>query len=349
MVTHYQTSIWQVDPAAPDPEIIGRAAAVIRRGGLVAFPTETVYGLGANALDARAVRRVFEVKGRPPDNPLIVHVAAASEMAGLVRKVPPVALQLGERFWPGPLTLVLPAAPGVPREVTAGLDTVAVRMPAHPVALALIRAAGVPVAAPSANTSGRPSPTTAAHVFEDLGGKIEIILDGGPAPVGVESTVLDLTTDVPTVLRPGGVTVEALAAVLGEVRGSPGETARPRSPGMKYRHYAPRGRVILVEGSPAAQTAAIRELAREHAGRRVVILAADESAALYPGHTVVTYGPRRDLGEVARRLYEALRRCDELGAEVILAEATARAGLGLAVWDRLRRAAAEVVRAREEG
>ena len=347
-MAYYRTSVWQVDPAAPDPETIGRAAAVLRQGGLVAFPTETVYGLGANAMDGRAVRRIFEVKGRPPDNPLIVHVAAVSEVAVLVREVPPAARLLGEKFWPGPLTLVLPAAPGVPREVRAGLETVAVRMPSHPVALALIRAAGVPVAAPSANTSGRPSPTTAAHVLEDLGGKIEVILDGGPAPVGVESTVLDMTAEVPTVLRPGGVPVEALAAVLGEVRRTRGGTARPRSPGMKYRHYAPRGTLILVEGSPEAQAAVIRELARRHASRRVVILAADESASAYPGWTVVGYGPRGDLEEVARRLFGALRRCDELGAELILAEATARRGLGLAVWDRLRRAAVEIISAGEE-
>lgn len=342
-----RTEIWRVDAAVPDPDVIRRAAEVIRGGGLVAFPTETVYGLGANALDGRAVRRIFQVKGRPADNPLIVHVAGVGEVKDLVAELSPVALRLAERFWPGPLTLILPAASRIPREVTAGLDTVAVRMPAHAVALALIRAAGVPIAAPSANTSGRPSPTTAAHVAQDLGGKIEVILDGGPAPVGVESTVLDLTSDLPTILRPGGVTAEELAGVLGAVKAGPGETPRPRSPGMKYRHYAPRGTVILVEGEPAVQVLAIRELARRHAPRRVVVLAADESAPSYAGLTVVRYGPRANLREVARQLYGALRRCDELGAEIILAEATAREGLGLAVSDRLRRAAAQVVRAQD--
>lgn len=342
------TSCIKVDPAHPAAEAIHKAGRILRRGGLVAFPTETVYGLGANALDGRAAARIFEAKGRPADNPLIVHVAGAQEVAGLAAGVPESAAALMKAFWPGPLTLVLPAAAVVPGEVTAGLRTVAVRMPDHPVALALIRAAGTPVAAPSANISGRPSPTSARHVLQDLDGRIEAVLDGGPAGLGVESTVLDLTSPVPMVLRPGGVTLEDLRGILGVVEvdpaatGRPGEGEdRPRSPGQKYTHYAPSAPLLLVEGDPEAVAAKIMELAGEERarGRRVGILSFSGGRDYAAVGTVVPAGRRDKPETVAAELYEALRRFDDLGVDLIFAEGMEERGLGLAVMNRLKKAA----------
>lgn len=341
-----RTALWTVDPERPDPQVMARAGRIIRGGGLVAFPTETVYGLGANALDGAAVRRIFEAKGRPADNPLIVHVGETGDLDGVVERTGPVAEKLIARFWPGPLTLVLPKRPGIPREVTAGLDTVGVRMPAHPVALHLVRAAGVPIAAPSANASGRPSPTRAEHVLADLNGRVEVILDGGPAAVGLESTVLDLTGPQPVVLRPGGVTVEDLQEVLQtEIPVSGEESVIPRAPGMKYRHYAPRAELLLVTGPHAAVRREILRLARELSARnrRVVVLARKESAADYAGLDTVLCGSRNDPAEVAAGLYSALRDCDAAGADVILAEGVESRGVGRAVMNRLRKAAREVI------
>lgn len=337
----------KVDPVNPEPEAVEEAARILRRGGLVAFPTETVYGLGANALDGRAVARIFEAKGRPQDNPLIVHVAGKEQVGSLAESVPASAKILMEAFWPGPLTLVLPVGGAVPGEVTAGLSTVAVRMPAHPVALALIRAAGVPVAAPSANISGRPSPTTAEHVLRDLGGRIEAVLDGGPAGVGVESTVLDLTAPVPLVLRPGGVTLEELREALGAVEIDPAAAAgfpageKPRSPGMKYTHYAPRAPLLLVEGRPEAVAAKIMELAsgQRAMGKRVGILSYAGGEDFSSAGEVVLAGRRDKPETVAAELYAALRRFDELDVDVILAGGLDERGVGLAVMDRLRKAA----------
>lgn len=346
-----RTAFWPVDPRDPDPGTVNRAGLILRRGGLVAFPTETVYGLGANALDGPAVAGIFQAKGRPRDNPLIVHVAAQDTVYQLAAAVPDSARRLMQAFWPGPLTLVLPAGPGLPPEVTAGLNSVGLRMPAHPVALALITAAGVPVAAPSANLSGRPSPTTAEHVWQDLSGRIDAVLDGGPAGVGVESTVLDMTGPAPVVLRPGGVTPAELAAVAGEVTLDPGVTNTaaatggdrrpPRSPGMKYRHYAPKAPLILVEGAPERVPPRIRELADSYraAGKRVGILACAESADMFSSGQVLVAGRRAEPATVAARLFAALRRFDELGVDVILAEGVEPQGVGLAVMNRLRRAA----------
>ncbi|MEW6274989.1 MAG: L-threonylcarbamoyladenylate synthase [Bacillota bacterium] len=351
--------VWRVDPLAPDPGLIAKAAGILRSGGLVAFPTETVYGLGANALDPQAVAGIFRVKGRPPDNPLIVHVADKEMVYRLASPVSALARKLMAAFWPGPLTIILPRKENVPPEVSAGLETVAIRMPAHRVALDLIRAAGVPVAAPSANLSGRPSPTTAAHVFADLGEDIEAILDGGPAGLGVESTVLDLTSSVPVVLRPGGATLEELAAVAGRVELDPlaaggavgdGREERPgqkpRSPGTKYRHYAPRAPLILVEGGSRQAAAKVRELAdlKSAAGLKVGILACAESAPFYDRGEILVTGSRRHPEQIAARLFSALRHFDQLGVDVIIAEGVEPAGLGLAVMNRLRRAAAEVIR-----
>ncbi|OGO07261.1 MAG: threonylcarbamoyl-AMP synthase, partial [Chloroflexi bacterium RBG_13_60_13] len=237
----------ELNPAAPDPEAISRAAESLRKGGLVAFPTETVYGLGADALNAEAVRKIFAAKGRPLDNPIIVHVAGPDDLGVLTDDVPPEATMLIRQFWPGPLTLIFKKSGQVPGAVTGGQDTVAVRMPRNAIALALVRASGRPIAAPSANLSGRPSPTTAGHVLDDLGGKIDIILDGGPVEVGIESTVLDLSQHPPVILRPGAVTREELKPFIGEVVAASETGLLRRSPGTRYRHYSPRARVTLVE------------------------------------------------------------------------------------------------------
>ncbi|MDO9574136.1 MAG: L-threonylcarbamoyladenylate synthase [Candidatus Contubernalis sp.] len=323
---------------------IQHAAEIIRRGGLVAFPTETVYGLGANVFSAPAVERIFRAKGRPGDNPLIVHIAGEEVLEDLASEVPLTFRVLAEKYWPGPLTMVLPKGSRVPLEVTAGLDTVAVRMPGHPVALALIRAARLPIAAPSANLSGRPSPTTAEHVLEDLAGRIEFLLDGGPCTVGLESTVLDLTQEVPLLLRPGGVTLEQLRQTLGEVQvlnplGYKDEA--PPSPGLKYRHYAPRAPMFLVEGEPTRVVKEIQKICRENRlkGRRVGLLVTEENRAHFRAEVVEVLGCRRSPEEMASRLFDSLRRLDATGVDLILAETFEETGIGLALMNRLRKAA----------
>jgi L-threonylcarbamoyladenylate synthase len=344
---HTNTRYIKVDPVNPDSDAIVEAGMILRKGGLVAFPTETVYGLGADATNGRAVARIFEAKGRPPDNPIIVHVSSRGQLSALVVSIPEEAEILMDAFWPGPLTIILPAGRGVPDVVTAGLTTVALRMPDHPVALALIKKAGVPVAAPSANKSGRPSPTTAEHVLQDLDGRIEAILDGGPAGVGVESTVLDLTSRVPMILRPGGITPEELRACLGEVEVDPDVISgcyngdSPRSPGMKYTHYAPRAPLLLVTGNQSAVALKIREIAREEArvGRRVGILTYSDSSGFSAVGEVVVAGRRDKPETVAAGLYSALRRFNEIGVDVIVAEGLEEKGVGLAVMNRLKKAA----------
>ncbi|MGI6649403.1 MAG: L-threonylcarbamoyladenylate synthase [Bacillota bacterium] len=345
-----------VNPIEPQAEYLERASLLIREGGLVAFPTETVYGLGANALDPEAVQQIYLAKGRPVDNPLIVHIADWASLESLTTEISEVARLLGERFWPGPLTLVLPRHPQVPLEVTAGLETVAIRWPKHPVAEALIRAAGVPIAAPSANRSGRPSPTEASHVMEDLVGRIELILDGGPVGLGVESTVLDLTKAVPTILRPGGITQEQLQAVLPEVRlgsasaaetvpASAPESAAAPSPGMQYGHYAPEKPLILVEGEIEdirGQILKTMEQLRTN-GAKVGVLASLESYPLYkeaspPPDYLQVMGSRHDLADLALYLFKTLRECDLVDVDVFLVEGFPEHGLGLAIMDRLRRA-----------
>lgn len=333
------TRVLEVDPASPDPRALSAAAKVLREGGLVAFPTETVYGLGADATSPEAVRRIYEAKGRPPDNPLIVHVASPDAVPG---RLTSVGRRLAERFWPGPLSLVIARGPGIAPEVSCGLDTVAVRMPDHPVALGLIVHAGVPVAAPSANRSGRTSPTTAQHVLEDLEGRLELVLDAGPTRVGLESTVLDLTSDPPAVLRPGGVTLEQLREVVPQATLASEPTGAPRSPGTRYRHYAPRARLRLVEATGAEAAQLIRRLAEaeRRAGSRVGALVTSEAARADPGVDLLEeLGPAADLAVVACRLYAGLRALDARGADVIFAEAGfAPDGLGRAICDRLRRA-----------
>jgi len=316
---------------------IRKAAEIIRAGGLVAFPTETVYGLGASASDPAAVARIFSAKGRPSDNPLIVHVSDREQVYRVASSVPERAHFLMERFWPGPLSLVLPRSSAVPDLVSAGLPTVAVRMPSHPVALELIRTAGVPIAAPSANRSGRPSPTSAHCVLEDLAGRIDAVLDGGTCRIGVESTVLDLTGPRAVILRPGGITREALTSALGEpvFQASWKGVSIPPSPGMKYRHYAPRAPLILVTGPPSRRRRLLHILANfyERRGLKVCLLA-----------DFLNQQGDDDVENISRHLFRSLRRCDALKAGVILAEGIASRGLGVAVMNRLGKAAFRVIR-----
>ena len=339
---------WRIEPkedvdALGESPAIREAARMLREGKLVAFPTETVYGLGADARSEEAVARIFAAKGRPGDNPLIVHIGRVSQLENLVAKLPPSGEALIRRFWPGPLTLDLPHPGSVAQRVTAGLDTVAVRMPSHPVALALLRTSGLPVAAPSANRSGRPSPTEAEHVWEDLGERIDGLLDAGPTGVGVESTVVDVTGSTPLLLRPGGVTLEELRETVGEVRVDPaleGDAHPPRSPGMKYRHYAPEGELWLVEGSGEALVLRIRRLAEEarRSDRRVGILTTEENRHRYEADRVVVCGRRADPESVARNLYRALREMDRAGVDYILAETFPAEGLFRSVMNRLYKA-----------
>ncbi len=326
------------------PEALARAGALIRSGELVAFPTETVYGLGADALNADAVKRIFEAKGRPGDNPLIVHISALDQLRPLISVEPSeMARALMDACWPGPMTLIFPKSESVPLAVTAGLDTVAVRFPAHPAARALIDAARRPVAAPSANRSGRPSPTTAAHVLADMDGRIPMILDGGPCAVGLESTVIDMTGDVPRILRPGGITPEMISAVCGAARVDEAvmrplkEGERPRSPGMKYRHYAPRGSLTVVQGDEAAVIARIKRL-YDAAEGTPLILALEGHLPAYGDRRALSLG--KDVAGMARALFDALRQADDLGADALFSEAVPADGLGLAVMNRLGRAAA---------
>ncbi|WP_322798934.1 L-threonylcarbamoyladenylate synthase [Thermoflexus sp.] len=338
------TEVVSVDPQHPDPEIIARAAEILREGGLVAFPTETVYGLGADGLNPVALARLFEAKGRPATDPVILHIVDLEALPQLAREIPPAAWTLARRFWPGPLTLVLPKQPIVPDLATAGLPTVALRMPAHPVALALIRAAGVPIAAPSANRFGHTSPTTAQHVLEDLAGRIDLILDAGPTAIGVESTVVDLTRPVPTILRPGGLPREALEAILGPVAVFDRSVAGPApAPGMLPKHYAPRAEMVVLIGSGGWLRLRLRELAIRYLqeGYRVGMLIAEEdqpAVADLPVEIAVL-GSEGDLEGVARRLYPAMRDLDARGPDLILARDFGTRGLGLAIRDRLIRAA----------
>ncbi|AKX95253.1 threonylcarbamoyl-AMP synthase [Moorella thermoacetica] len=351
-----RTKYLKINPLVPELHKIRLAAKILARGGVVAFPTETVYGLGANALDGRAVRRIFRAKGRPADNPLIVHIASFQDVQDLVAYLPPRATLLMQRFWPGPLTLIMPRSDLIPDEVTAGLDTVGLRMPSHPVAQALIRATRLPIAAPSANTSGRPSPTTGQHVLRDLRGKIDAVIDGGPSTVGVESTVLDLTSPVPTILRPGGITYEELQAVLGKVAIDPAvkgqQVEHPKAPGMKYKHYAPAGEVFLVTGDLERVVARVRALvaAWQRRGRRVAVLATSETAPFYQDEPRPDYlevlGSRRQPETIAANLFGALRNCDRHHADIILAETVKEEGIGLAIMNRLRKSAANrIIRA----
>lgn len=342
-----KTELLKIGDLEGDLEKIKRAASLIRQGQVVAFPTETVYGLGANALDPGAVDKIFKAKGRPADNPLIVHIDNIDSWSMLVETIPDQALDLAEAFWPGSLTIILKKKDLVSDKVTAGLDTVAVRMPSHPVARKLIELSACPIAAPSANLSGKPSPTKALHVMEDMQGRIPMILDGGDANVGLESTVLDLTFDLPIILRPGGVTREMLELVLGEVLLDPSvfssleEGQKPRSPGSKYKHYAPKAQVTIYKGRQDRLIAGISKEAQRliQAGQRVGILTTDENKASYKDGIIRSMGSRQRPEDLARVLFSLLREFDDLGVDHILAEGVDTKNEGLAVMNRLARAA----------
>ena len=318
-----------------------KAAELIKSGGLVAIPTETVYGLGANGLDPEAVKKIFLAKGRPQDNPLILHIHDASQLYDFCREVPQSALLLARTFWPGPLTMILPVREIVPKTTTAGLDTVGVRCPDNDATRAIIRLAGVPIAAPSANTSGKPSTTTAAHVLHDMEGKIDAIVDGGPCRVGVESTIVDLTGPVPRLLRPGGVGPEALEAVLGPlvidkaVTGEIAADAVVRAPGMKYKHYAPAAEVLIVEGSRAAAARWVRE--RFAPGDAVLCF--EEELPLYEGCNPTAYGDEADPASLSAGLFAALRKLDDGSVKRIFARCPTGGGVSVATRNRLRKSA----------
>ena len=350
-----KTEIIKIDTSAPEwDKQLDYAAEVLRSGGLVAFPTETVYGLGANALDAGAAEKIYRAKGRPSDNPLIVHIADTKALGDVTGAVPQAAVPLIREFWPGPLTLIMPKSGKIPSIITAGLDTVAIRMPSHPVARALIKKAGIPVAAPSANSSGKPSPTMAKHVELDLSGKVDIIIDGGRSNVGVESTVLDVTVQPPQILRPGGVTREQLESLLGPISIDPAMAALsgsaspnpPRAPGMKYRHYAPKAPLTLIHGSRENVIAEITRRAENYikTGASVGILATDETSRLYqtrlPGICcILSMGSGQKPESLAANLFKCLREFDGKPVDVILGETTGTDGIGLAVMNRLTKAA----------
>lgn len=345
-----KTEVIKIDQNNMDTEALERAAAIIRDGGLVAFPTETVYGLGADALSAEASKKIYAAKGRPSDNPLIVHVAEFSDMEKIAQEMPEEAKKLADAFWPGPLTMIVRKNDKVPYETTGGMDTVAVRMPNHPVALELIRRSGGYIAAPSANTSGKPSPTLAEHVAFDMDGRIPMILDGGPVGIGIESTIVDLTEDIPMILRPGYITPKMLEKVIGEVKMDPGIIAsdslqKPKAPGMKYKHYAPKADLILVDGEEEKVVAKINALAKEAVllGKKVGIIGTDETIDRYPEGEVVSIGARSDEDTIAKHLYKLLRDFDEKEVDIIYSESFATPRIGQAIMNRLLKAAGHQV------
>ena len=345
-----KTDIIKINPQAIDFDAIARAGEILKKGGLVAFPTETVYGLGGDATNPEASHKIYSAKGRPSDNPLIVHITNMKALEEMVEEVPQTAYALAERFWPGPLTMIFRKNDRIPYETTGGMDTVAVRMPSDPIAQALIDASTGYIAAPSANTSGRPSPTQAEHVAQDLSGKIDMIIDGGPVNIGLESTIVDLTEDVPMILRPGYITLEMLREVLGEVRVDPGLIAadserKPKAPGMKYRHYAPKADLKVVEGKTDAVVQTINRLCEElvEKKKQVGIIATEETKEHYRQGIVISIGARDDEEAIARHLYGILRQFDVLGVDAIFSESFAAAGMGQAIMNRLLKAAGHQV------
>ena len=346
------TKIMDVSEEPINMEYIREASEILKSGGLVAFPTETVYGLGGDATDKEASRKIYAAKGRPSDNPLIVHIAKFSQLEDITENLPKTAKLLADAFWPGPLTMVCNKNQVIPYETTGGLDTVAVRMPNNPVALALIEESGCMIAAPSANTSGRPSPTKASHVYEDLSGKIEAILDGGAVDIGLESTIVDLTEDVVTILRPGFINMDMLREVVGEVRMDPGivyndkgttSGAKPKAPGMRYKHYAPKGDLTIISGEEDTVVGKINQLTREalKEGKKVGIIATSETADRYPEGEVLVIGNRSDESSIAHNLYDILRRFDELSVDLIYSESFATPKMGQATMNRLLKAAGQ--------
>lgn len=345
-----KTQLIRIDEKNPDPALLRQAGDVIKRGGLVAFPTETVYGLGGDALNPDSSRKIYAAKGRPSDNPLIVHICSFEDICPIVKEVPDSAKKLAKAFWPGPLTMILQKSDAVPKATTGGLDTVAIRMPDNRIALEFIKASGGYIAAPSANTSGKPSPTLAKYVAEDMEGRIEMILDGGPVGIGLESTIVDLTEAVPTILRPGYVTQEMLSDVLGRVDTdqtilSADSGQAPKAPGMKYRHYAPRGDLTIVEGELKTVIAYINEQAERLAmqGEKIGIIGTDSTIASYRTGSVKSVGSREEEETVARELYRVLREFDDEDVTVIFSESFDRKGIGQAIMNRLLKAAGHKV------
>ena len=351
-----ETIIRKIDKNNLDPEVIEEAGNILKNGGLVAFPTETVYGLGGNALDPKASMKIYAAKGRPSDNPLIVHIADIKDLAKITTEIPEGARILAEKYWPGPLTMILPKADSVPKETTGGLDSVAVRFPSDRIAQELIKAAGGFVAAPSANTSGRPSPTMAEHVEEDLGDAIEMIIDGGQVGIGLESTIVDFTEDVPVVLRPGYISLEMLKDTLGDVRMDRGllitdSSVHPKAPGMKYRHYAPKADLSIVEGPQDEVIACINRLTHEAVenGLKAGIIATDETKDQYSDGLVLSIGSREEEETIAHHLYEVLRDFDEAQVNVIYSEAFYTPRMGQAIMNRLLKAAGhKIIKTQEE-
>ena len=344
------TKIVKINAQNIDQKQMQEAGQIIKDGGLVAFPTETVYGLGADALNAEASKKIYAAKGRPSDNPLIVHISKFQSLEEIAKDVPKEARLLAEKFWPGPLTMIVNKNEKIPYETTGGMDTVAIRMPSDPIALALIEASTGFVAAPSANTSGRPSPTLASHVADDLAGKIEMILDGGPVGIGLESTIIDLTEKEPMILRPGYITQEMLSEVIGAVGMDPGLIAsdsakKPKAPGMKYKHYAPKADLKLVEGEPQKVIERINQLTQEaeQKGAKVGIIATEETKDQYPRGTVICIGARSDEDSIARHLYQTLREFDNLEVDFIYSESFATKRMGPAIMNRLLKAAGHQV------
>ena len=346
-----KTKLYKIDLENVDESKMKEAGVLIAAGELVAFPTETVYGLGGDALHPEAAKKIYEAKGRPSDNPLIVHIAEFSDLERVAKEVPEQAKKLAEAFWPGPLTMVVSKSDSVPYATTGGLETVAVRMPNHPVALELIRKSGKLIAAPSANTSGRPSPTEAMHVMGDLDGRIAMVLDGGPVGIGIESTIIDLTEEVPMILRPGYITQEMLQDVLKEeVIIDPGiiasdDTTKPKAPGMKYKHYAPKADMVIVDGKKDAVIERINLLTEEahKAGKKVAVIATDETKDQYEADIVLSIGKREDEDTIARHMYKILRDCDMLEVEAIYSECFQTPRIGQAIMNRLLKAAGHQV------
>lgn len=341
-----ETKVAIINDINKDDKYIKEAADIISKGGIVAFPTETVYGLGANALDETAVNKIFIAKGRPQDNPLIIHVAS-KEISSLVKSIPDVARELIDRFWPGPLTVILEKKDIVPSATSAGLDTVGIRMPNSDIALKLIELSGKPIAAPSANISGRPSPTEVHRCIYDLNGKVDYIIGGESSNIGVESTIVDCTVTPPIVLRPGGITLEMLREVDSNIdidkalKEKPREDLKPKAPGMKYRHYAPKGKLKIIRGNNEKGIEIIREMVQNYIGKNktVAVLTTDENIHKFSNGKVISLGTGKNLDEIARNLFESLRKCDDMAVEYILCQGFEEEGVGLAIMNRLNKAA----------
>lgn len=346
IIISMETKIIKIDKKQINKSMIQEAGDILKRGGLVAFPTETVYGLGADALSGEAAAKIYAAKGRPSDNPLIVHITNMGDLERVAENIPAEAVKIAGKYWPGPLTMIFHKKDIVPYGTTGGLDTVAVRMPSHEIAREVIDAGGGFIAAPSANTSGRPSPTTAQHVKEDMDGRIEMIVDGGPVEIGVESTILDMTVTPPMILRPGAVTEEMLTELIGEVAVdhtliTADSTEAPKAPGMKYRHYAPNAELVIIEGPAPKVTEEINRLARarQKEGYKVGIIGTEETVSGYTSGDVKSIGTREDESTIAGRLYAVLREFDDDGVNYIYSESFATGGIGSAIMNRLLKAA----------